>query len=56
MISQLSLYLDIGRFHWHAADLTSFDTKRRELKREIWKNTDTTSQGMHADPNRIRVV
>ncbi len=28
-------------------------TKRRELEREIWKNTDTTNQGMHVDPNMI---
>jgi hypothetical protein len=27
--------------------------KERELEREIWRNTDTTSQGTHADPNRI---
>ncbi len=28
-------------------------TKKRELERDIWRNTDTTSQGTHADPNRI---
>jgi hypothetical protein len=31
-------------------------TKKRELEREIWRNTDTTSQGTHADPNRIRAA
>jgi hypothetical protein len=31
-------------------------TKKRELEREIWRNTDTTNQGTHADPNRIRTA
>jgi hypothetical protein len=31
-------------------------TKKKELEREIWRNTDTTSQGTHADPNRVRAA
>jgi hypothetical protein len=58
MISQLSLYSDIGRFHWHAVDLTSSDTKKREKvrKKQRKRIIDAHSQGMHADPNGIRAA
>jgi hypothetical protein len=58
MIFQLSLYSDIDRFHWHAADLTSSDAKKKERvrKKQRKRNIDAHNQGMHADPNGIRAA
>jgi hypothetical protein len=35
---------------------TKCHQKRRELEKEKWRNADTTSQGTHTDPNRIRAA
>jgi hypothetical protein len=56
MHSRFAYVENVGRclFGFHTG--RAIVTKKRELEREIWRNTDTTSQGTHADPNRIRAA